>query len=247
MYTTGTMDFCEVAPRLTEVQLQEIYEHVTIKLPWNQLQFCSVDSPEVACYILQHAENLRMCFLDVASVPPDSLWIPDLPHGPYTYHLQLTTLTVLAEYADIVEFFSFTTLPSLQNLKVYFNYHNLDSNSFEDDSEDIDFDGIPIDDGLELAPTIFQFLERSSPQLSILKLTDIPFSESDLIGCLALVPSVVFLDIGFNGNRNVISHALLRVLDANIPGYVLPCLSSLAFRGPAGISEEALDALIASR
>ncbi|KAF8882559.1 hypothetical protein BD779DRAFT_1674904 [Infundibulicybe gibba] len=75
----------------------------------------------------------------------------------------------------------------------------------------------------------------------------IPFSESELIDCLAIVPSLVSLEIEFRGLGNTIDDRLLRILNVNLPGHILPRLSALVFQGPSRISGESLDALVMSR
>ncbi|KAF8880431.1 hypothetical protein BD779DRAFT_1089960 [Infundibulicybe gibba] len=57
--TNGTIDFCEVAPQLTEIKLMEFFEPVVIKLPWEQLEVCTLDNAEIIHYALRHAKNLR--------------------------------------------------------------------------------------------------------------------------------------------------------------------------------------------
>ncbi|KAF8882571.1 hypothetical protein BD779DRAFT_1542605, partial [Infundibulicybe gibba] len=58
---TGTVDFCEVAPQLTEIMLETIFEPIIIKLPWEQLRH----------YALQHAKNLRVLHLDTKYKAPE--------------------------------------------------------------------------------------------------------------------------------------------------------------------------------
>ncbi|KAF8875991.1 hypothetical protein BD779DRAFT_1677982 [Infundibulicybe gibba] len=138
---------------------------------------------------------------------------------------------------DLSLFFSLITLPSLRILEVRFGYPGRDYSS----------DDGGIDDQSELAPIISGFFERSSTHLSKLNLIDIPFSPRGLIKCLSFVPSLVALDICFNGQWHGIDDEILRRLNANHSQYILPRIRSLSLRGLGAFSEELLDALVTSR
>ncbi|KAF8882555.1 hypothetical protein BD779DRAFT_919240 [Infundibulicybe gibba] len=232
--TTGTVDFCEVAPQLTEVSLIGIYQPVIIQLPWEQLEVCTLDNSGLALYILQHAKNLQICHLDMSELFPPGPWL-STPRDPHSYNPRLDTLVVRWSLLDLSTdiFFSSITLPSLQTLEVDFDSTN--------------FHHHVVDDPPELTrSTMSGFFKRSSKHLSTLNLTNIPFSSSILIECLALVPSLVSLDIHFD-EWHEISDKLLHRLNISLPGYILPRLRSLSLRGPSVFSSETLDALVTSR
>ncbi|KAF8882554.1 hypothetical protein BD779DRAFT_919171 [Infundibulicybe gibba] len=231
--TTGTVDFCEVAPQLTEIRLMGIHQPVIIKLPWEQLVVCALDNSGLALYVLQHAKNLRTCHLDMSDLE-DPSWL-STPRDPHACHPGLDTLVIHWSLVDpsIDSFFSSITLPSLRTLEIDF------------DSAYLDY--IIDDDSPELAcRTMSGFFKRSSEHLSTLNLANIPFSPSILIECLALVPSLVSLDIQFD-KWYAISNELLHRLNASLHGYILPRLRSLSLQGPSVFSEESLDALVTSR
>ncbi|KAF8880436.1 hypothetical protein BD779DRAFT_1473887 [Infundibulicybe gibba] len=224
--TTGTVDFCEVAPQLTQIDLVDILEPVVIKLPWEQLKVCTLDNAEIAHYVLQHAKNLRILRLDIAYEAPEP---PSLmSRGPHSYHLGLNTLNLqwnhFAPEIDVNSFFSSITLPSLRTLKVHFSC--LDP---EDTTQFTDFDT----NRAELAPILAGFFERSCTHLSTLTLTDIPFSQSGLIQCLAFAPSLVSLDVQFDGYWYAIKSKLLHRLDANHPEHILPTFALSHYGGQA--------------
>ncbi|KAF8882563.1 hypothetical protein BD779DRAFT_1787873 [Infundibulicybe gibba] len=231
----GTVDFCEVAPQLTEIDLAGIHEPVVIQLPWEQLVVCTLDNSGLALYVLQHATNLRTFHLDMANLV-DPPWL-STPRDPHSYHQGLENLTVRWSIADpsINSFFSSITLPSLRTL-------------------DIDFDSSWIDDIVEpadlTASNMSGFFERSCKHLTTLRLAEIPVFPDDLMMCLALTPSLVSLDIHFGSESDWLGadwDELLAAFDVNLPGYILPCLRSLSFRGHPTFSEELLDDVIASR
>ncbi|KAF8880433.1 hypothetical protein BD779DRAFT_1549273 [Infundibulicybe gibba] len=161
--------------------------------------------------------------------------LPTMPRGPHSCHLGLNTLNLRWDHfaleTDINSLLSSITLPSLRTLEVDFSTfrHHLDFNRTE----------------LELV--LAGFFERPCTHLSVLTLTSIPFSEGGLILCLALAPSLVSLNIQFDGRPHVINNNILRRLDANHPKQILPRLHSLSLRGLAVFSEELLDALVTSR
>ncbi|KAF8882570.1 hypothetical protein BD779DRAFT_1542593 [Infundibulicybe gibba] len=232
---TGTVDFCEVAPRLTEIKLAGNYEPAVIKLPWEQLRVCTVDNSGVALYVLQHAKDLQTFHLDMNGGSDfDAPWLP-MPRGPHAHHPGLETL-IIEGTPDMAFFFSSITLPSLRTLEVSFGDIDSDDDSDEEDAKDRS----------ELVPIISTFLERSSKHLTTLILTNIPFPPNGLIKCLAIVPSLVSLDIQFD-QQDVINDKLLHALNVNLPGYILPRLRSLSLRGPGMFSEERLDAVVTSR
>ncbi|KAF8873307.1 hypothetical protein BD779DRAFT_1477079 [Infundibulicybe gibba] len=241
---TGTVDFCEVAPQLTEIGLTGIRNpEVTIKLPWEQLRACTLDGSGITHYVLQHAKNLRGLHLDMSNLGMMARPWLELPGtSPHSDHLVLKVLIVEWSFdsdAEMDQFFSSITLPSLRTLKVRFNYPE------PDDAEH----AAAVDaDRAELAFVLADFFKRSCTHLTTLELTGIPFSQSALIKCLVFSPSLVSLDIRFDSQWNTINEKLLRRLNVNHPKYILPCLRSLAIRGAVGLGIEApLDALIASR
>ncbi|KAF8870726.1 hypothetical protein BD779DRAFT_510740 [Infundibulicybe gibba] len=155
-----------------------------------------------------------------------------MPIGFHTLYLKLNILTVewSSEDPNINLFFSSITLPSLRTLDVHFDHQDIDRP--------------------ELAYIMIRFFKRSCTRLRSLKLTKIPFPQSVLIECLASSPSLVSLDIGFDGIWNLLGKKLLDELnlDHDHPGYVFLHLRSLAFRGQAdALIEGPMNALIASR
>ncbi|KAF8880432.1 hypothetical protein BD779DRAFT_1675946 [Infundibulicybe gibba] len=241
--TSGTVDFCEVAPQLTEIDLTGIYKRIVIKLPWEQLRVCTLDNAEITHYALRHAKNLRVLHLSIDYKAPRLM---SMPRNPHSCHSGLSTLNMWWNYsAHEVSFFSSITLPSLQTLKIRFT--PLDP---EMDQDNIRYVNIETDRA-EAAPILAGFFRRSCAHLSTLTLDHIPFSQSELIECLALAPSLVSLDIQFDGHyhttHTMINEKLLCRLNANHPKSILPRLRSLSLRGPGMFSEELLYSLIASR
>ncbi|KAF8873301.1 hypothetical protein BD779DRAFT_1679265 [Infundibulicybe gibba] len=262
----GIVDFCEVAPQLTDVRLTGIYESIIVKLPWEQLRTCTLDNSGATHYILQHAKNLRTCHLNMARLEVYDTW--SSPRNSHSCNMGLDTLVVRWHMVDpdLDIFFSSITLPSLQNLEVDFDScsadfkpdcddcsdsdsaigdNQSDSNSdIDDDQSDSDSDSD--DDRSELLPmAMSRFFERSSAHLSVLTLLCIPFPPSRLIKWLAHVPSLISLDIRFEFLS--INNKLLHALNASLPGHILPCLRSLSLRWQGRFSEELLDTVIASR
>ncbi|KAF8882569.1 hypothetical protein BD779DRAFT_1542585 [Infundibulicybe gibba] len=162
----------------------------------------------------------------------DPPWL-STPRDPHSCHMGLETLTIRWSLADpsIDTFFSSITLPSLQTLEIDFD------SAYVDDT---------IDDPPDLTPgTVSGFFERSCKHLSTLCLTNITFFPEELIICLSFTPSLVSLDAHFgfeSGWFEINLDGLLRALDVNLPGYILPRLHSLSFRGLPTFSEELLDA-----
>ncbi|KAF8877794.1 hypothetical protein BD779DRAFT_1789443 [Infundibulicybe gibba] len=237
---TGTVDFFEVAPQLTRVKLIHVYEPVIIKLPWEQLRVCTADNTEVARYVLQHAKNLRKLHLDRYQLSEDDPLIesvmPDL--ASHSHHLKLSVLIIEWSSGEDLDLFSLTTLPSLQTLQIHFDYDP------SDDPASIDARRA------QLAPALVGFFERSCAHLDTLEFSGIPFSQGELIKCLAFSPSVVSFSIQFSDRWQEIDEELLDSLrlDANRPRHILPRLRSLTLQRPFGMSiEEPLDNLIASR
>ncbi|KAF8877819.1 hypothetical protein BD779DRAFT_1803863 [Infundibulicybe gibba] len=215
----------------------EIRQPVVINLPWEQLRMCALDHSEVALYVLQHAKNLRRLHLDLSELEvSEEPVISSRDLRPC--HLGLNTLTIDWNFymdPDINFFFSSITLPALQTLEICFDYPDTGD-------EDI------YADQAELGLVLARFFERSCMCLGTLELTDIPFSQSALIKCLAFSPSLISLDIQFDSRWHVIGQTLLRKLNVNHPGHILPRLSSLSLRGLDIMStEESLNALITSR
>ncbi|KAF8882576.1 hypothetical protein BD779DRAFT_1542653 [Infundibulicybe gibba] len=253
--TTETMDFCEVAPQLTDVRLRGVDEPISIKLPWEQLRTCTIDDDGLALYALQHAKNLQTFHLDMAYFPAEGAWLSML-NDPHCRHTRLRTLIIHWSSSDpepVNSFVSSITLPSLRTLEIDF-----DSSPFESDSDYNDYGSSDrsdsnssnsdiTDDRSEIALiTLSGFLERSSPHLSTLTLAGIPSSPDRLIWCLAQVPSLVSLSIQFD-DWHTINNKVLFSLNVNLLGYILPRLHSLSLRGRSKFSEELLDAVVASR
>ncbi|KAF8886769.1 hypothetical protein BD779DRAFT_1529546 [Infundibulicybe gibba] len=245
-YITGTVNFCEVAPRLTEVKLMGIYRPVTISLPWEQLRVCTLDDTEVAFYVLQHAKNLWRLHLDLSNLsegPPRPGGLMTLSPNPFTRHLGLNVLIMEWSFMDHWElnfFFFSVTLPALRILKVRFDYPY---------STDIDERASIADDRDELDDTLRKFFQQSCAHLETLELIDIPFSQFALIRHLKYSPSLSSLDIRFDSRWYTIDKTLLCELDVNRPWHLLPRLRSLSLRGLVNIVSigEPLGALIASR
>ncbi|KAF8877795.1 hypothetical protein BD779DRAFT_1677142 [Infundibulicybe gibba] len=238
--TIGIVDFCEVAPQLTQVKLMQIYEPIIIRLPWEQLRVCTLDNSEVARYVLQHAKNLRELHLDMSKLSGNDPLIEPvmLDLGPHSHHPELNILII--EWSsmdpDINLFFSSITLPSLQTLQVCFDYPDFEDSDCLDANQ------------TKLALTLAGFFERSCAHLNTLKLTDISFSQDGLVKCLVFSPSLISLDIQFDSRWLGIGGTLLGRLNVNHPTCILPHLRSLALRHPVDILiEEPLDTLIASR
>ncbi|KAF8880428.1 hypothetical protein BD779DRAFT_1473882 [Infundibulicybe gibba] len=240
--TTGTVDFCQVAPRLTEIELEEIHEPVTIKLPWEQLEICTLDNAEITHYVLQHAKNLRVLHLSTYYGTPHLM---SMPRNPHSYYQGLSTLNMWwRRSAPGIQLFSSITLPSLQTLKICFGFFGFDKGMDNIRRANVEAGRA------EVVPVLAGFFERSCAHLSTLTLTDIPFSQSGLIRCLELAPSLVSLDIQFDGECHGIrttNEELLRRLNVGHPNHILLRLHSLSLRGPGMIPEELLDSLIASR
>ncbi|KAF8877796.1 hypothetical protein BD779DRAFT_1677143 [Infundibulicybe gibba] len=125
--TTGTVDFCEIAPQLTEIWLRAICKPVVIKLPWEQLRICTLEYTEVAHYVLQHAKSLRGLHLDMSNMPEYGPPRLEMPIGPHSLHPNLRALIVKWNFKDsnMNLFLSSITLPSLLSLKIHFDYPDI--------------------------------------------------------------------------------------------------------------------------
>ncbi|KAF8883549.1 hypothetical protein BD779DRAFT_827835 [Infundibulicybe gibba] len=68
---TGVLDFCEEAPQLTDIQLEKVPNPLVMKLPWEQLQDCTLDGSMITLYTLQQAKNIQTFHLQMdGSRPP---------------------------------------------------------------------------------------------------------------------------------------------------------------------------------
>ncbi|KAF8883548.1 hypothetical protein BD779DRAFT_1801949 [Infundibulicybe gibba] len=226
--TTGTIDFCEEAPQLTEIQLERVHTPLAIKLPWAQLDDCILDGSMITLYTLQRAENLQICRLHMDCRRTPQRW---LPMEWVVHHSRLKTLIVSYWHPEdfhIDMFFFSLALLSLQTLEFHF-------------SEVI----TPLS---MLVHALSEFFERSSLHLTTLKLTGIPFPPSNLVNYLTLTPSLVSLNISFaSESHRFIDNDFLHRLTFDRTNRLLPHLSSLTLQGDAGFSERALDTLITSR
>ncbi|KAF8873298.1 hypothetical protein BD779DRAFT_1679264 [Infundibulicybe gibba] len=251
---TGTVDFCEVAPQLTEIWLEMISKPIVITLPWEQLRLCTLDNTGIALYLFQQAKNIQKCHLKHCDLYPH--WL-SIPRGPHSHHLALDTLVIdewrHSDNHTMSSFFSSLTLPSLRVLDIHFP-HLMHFPKDEDNDSDSESDDGSID-GPQFGSTFLKFIERSAVHLNELRLIRFPSSPSQFIDCLTLTQSLVSLDIQYDHYddhwdwtlHREINDEILHALSANLPGPILPCLRSLTLRGRCLFLEESLDAVVTSR
>ncbi|KAF8883539.1 hypothetical protein BD779DRAFT_1674476 [Infundibulicybe gibba] len=230
LYTNNTLDFCEQAPQLTEIQLGNVPNPPAIKLPWEQLRNCTLGGSMITLYALQQARNIQTCHFEGMNeyVP----WASSPMPMPHICHSRLETLIISRWHSrdfHIRFFFSSLTLPSLQTFELYF------PNVVE---------GFPTG----LAHTLSGFFKRSAQRLTVLKLARIPFPPNDVINWLTLMPSLVSFCVKFlyEGDHYIDDNFLGR-LSFDHTNRLLPCLNSLSLLGQSSFDEISLHDLIASR
>ncbi|KAF8869355.1 hypothetical protein BD779DRAFT_751656 [Infundibulicybe gibba] len=230
LYTNNTLDFCEQAPQLTEIQLGNVPNPPAIKLPWEQLRNCTLGGSMITLYALQQARNIQTChFKGMNEYVP---WASSPMPMPHICHSRLETLIISRWHSrdfHIRFFFSSLTLPSLQTFELYF------PNVVE---------GFPTG----LAHTLSGFFKRSAQRLTVLKLARIPFPPNDVINWLTLMPSLVSFCVKFlyEGDHYIDDNFLGR-LSFDHTNRLLPCLNSLSLLGQSSFDEISLHDLIASR
>ncbi|KAF8883125.1 hypothetical protein BD779DRAFT_1626434 [Infundibulicybe gibba] len=245
---TGAMDFCEVAPQLTEIWLERISQPIVINLPWEQLQVSTLDDGRAALYFLRQAKNIQTCRLK----QPSMHIIPWLSSLRGRFRHLLDTLIIdgwCQEDRAMFKFFASLTLPSLRTLNIHFPQVMESSSDGDSDSDESDDDRGSVDSSL-FSSIFFKFFKRSSTHLNNLTLIDIPFPQDQFIDCLASAQSLVSLDIQYDDESldwadDEFLHAL--TWNTDLPRSILPCLSSLFLRGHCHLSERALDAFVTSR
>ncbi|KAF8882579.1 hypothetical protein BD779DRAFT_919926 [Infundibulicybe gibba] len=234
----GTIDFCEVAPQLTDVGLTGIYGPIIIKLPWEQLRSCTLDNSEFALDVLQRARNLQTCRLVMTYITVDNIgaW-SSTPGDPHSCP-GLDTLIVCWSTDDpnINTFFSSITLPSLRTLEIDFDSDFVMSDSDYDDCSDLDdlddSDHTTADQSTMASITMSRFFGRSSTHLNTLTLIGIPFSSSGLADALhlhlPLFPSRSNSMIGIQSTMNFYSPYI-----STSPGISSPAFAPSPYEGEA--------------
>ncbi|KAF8876672.1 hypothetical protein BD779DRAFT_1559946 [Infundibulicybe gibba] len=224
------LDVYEHAPYLTTLILEGASSLELVKLPWRQIKACQCDEFTTALHAIQFAENLLSChlYMDIfASIPPTQ----DVLAQVCNTNLKILEVARGTIHGDsLCLFFSSLTLPSLRILKIQPQTELVSSDFW------LGF---------------FSFFHRSCRLLTTLKLRGLPFPFAEFTQILELVPQLVSLDIGcdyiYERGNGEFDNEFMDHLNANYPGCLVPCLTSLSIHGQAVFDEASVVGMVASR
>ncbi|KAF8874438.1 hypothetical protein BD779DRAFT_1566804 [Infundibulicybe gibba] len=224
------LDVYEHAPYLTTLILEGASSLELVKLPWRQIKACQCDEFTTALHAIQFAENLLSChlYMDIfASIPPTQ----DVLAQVCNTNLKILEVARGTIHGDsLCLFFSSLTLPSLRILKIQPQAELVSSDFW------LGF---------------FSFFHRSCRLLTTLKLRGLPFPFAEFTQILELVPQLVSLDIGcdyiYERDNGEFDNEFMDHLNANYPGCLVPCLTSLSIHGQAVFDEASVVGMVASR